>query len=94
MSDIFIYIFFLIYFINNNKLAYKRTQLARDRTILAMIRTSISLMLPGIAFIGFAEKSEIFYPIGIASIIVGIFFLILTIRFYIKHTKGLSILEL
>jgi hypothetical protein len=51
-------------------------------------------MLPGIAFIGFAEKSEIFYPIGISSIIVGIFFLILTIRFYIKHTKGLSIFYL
>ena len=74
---------------DKNKLALKRTQLAR--TILAMIRTSISLMLPGIAFIGFADKSEIFYPIGISSIIVGIFFLILTIRFYIKHTKGLSI---
>ena len=76
---------------DKNKLALKRTQLARDRTILAMIRTSISLMLPGIAFIGFADKSEIFYPIGIASIITGIFFLILTIRFFIKHNNGLSI---
>jgi uncharacterized membrane protein YidH (DUF202 family) len=76
---------------DKNKLALKRTQLARDRTILAMIRTSISLMLPGIAFIGFADKSKIFYPIGITSIITGIFFLILTIRFYIKHNNGLSI---
>tara|TARA_B100000029_G_scaffold399762_1_gene398541 strand:+ start:526 stop:768 length:243 start_codon:yes stop_codon:yes gene_type:complete len=76
---------------DKTKLALKRTQLARDRTILAMIRTSISLMLPGIAFIGFADKSKIFYPIGIASIITGIFFLILTIRFYIKHNNGLSI---
>jgi uncharacterized membrane protein YidH (DUF202 family) len=72
------------------KLAHKRTELARDRTALAMIRTSLALVIAGIGFIGFSDTSKWFAPTGITAISLGIIFLAVTVRHFIRHSNELK----
>ena len=71
-------------------LARKRTELARDRTALAMIRTSLALILAGIAFIGFGDKAVWFYPAGMVSITLGLLFVIVTFRHFVRYSRELK----
>ena len=73
-----------------DQLAAKRTELARDRTALAMIRTSLALVIAGIGFIGFSDTSKGFAPTGITAISLGIIFLAVTVRHFIRHSNELK----
>ncbi len=73
-----------------DQLAAKRTELARDRTALAMIRTSLALVIAGIGFIGFSDTSKWFTPTGITAISLGIIFLTVTVRHFIRHSNELK----
>jgi len=63
----------------NDQLNAARTILANERTVLAYIRTSLTLFVGGITFIRFFDNLVIeivgwvFLPIGIINLIIGIF---------------------
>jgi putative membrane protein len=70
-------------------LALERTKLANERTLLSYIRTSLYLVLGGIAFLGMRDLEEV-KTLGYFSLILSIFVLLVgIIRFYQlkKHLK-------
>lgn len=72
-------------------LAMERTKLANERTLLSYIRTSLYLVLGGIAFLGMKDLSEI-RNLGYFSLVLSIVILTIGIfRFYQlkKHIKRL-----
>ena len=71
-------------------LAHKRTELAHERTTLAYIRTAASLILFGIAFIGFEGQSRLFLYVGFTSLAFGFIFLFVAILSYRKHNKEIG----
>lgn len=72
-------------------LAIERTKLANERTLLTYIRTSIYLVLGGIAFLGMKDFEEIRY-MGHLSLSLSIILLIVGIVRFIqlkKHIKSM-----
>jgi putative membrane protein len=70
-------------------LAVERTKLANERTLLSYIRTSLYLVLSGIAFLGMRDLEEI-KNLGYLSLLLSIIVLVVGIfRFYQlkKHLK-------
>jgi putative membrane protein len=70
-------------------LAVERTKLANERTLLSYIRTSLYLVLGGIAFLGMRDLEEI-RTLGYFSLSLSMIILIIGIfRFYQlkKHLK-------
>lgn len=70
-------------------LSMERTKLANERTLLSYIRTSLYLILGGIAFIGMKDLAEI-KNLGYFSLVLSVIVLIIGIvRFYQlkKHLK-------
>lgn len=70
-------------------LAVERTKLANERTLLSYIRTSLYLLLGGIAFLGMKDLKEI-KNLGYFSLSLSIIVLVIGIfRFYQlkKHLK-------
>ena len=63
----------------SDQLNAARTILANERTVLAYVRTSLTLFVGGITFIRFFDNLVIeivgwvFLPIGIINLIIGIF---------------------
>ena len=61
-----------------DRLAMERTKLANERTLLSYIRTSLYLLLGGIAFLGMKDLSDIrflgYFSLGlsVALLIIGI----------------------
>lgn len=63
-------------------LAIERTKLANERTLLSYIRTSLYLVLGGIAFLGMRDLKEV-KGLGYFSLLLSIFVLVIgIIRFY------------
>lgn len=72
-------------------LAMERTRLANERTLLSYIRTSLYLILGGIAFLGMKDLTEI-RNLGYVSIFLSILILIIGIyRFHHlkKHLRNM-----
>ena len=70
-------------------LSMERTKLANERTLLSYIRTSLYLILGGIAFIGMKDLAEI-KNLGYFSLVLSVIVLVIGIvRFYQlkKHLK-------
>ena len=69
----------------NDLLALERTSMANERTFLAYIRTSLTLIVPGVTGVQLADTlllkivSFLFVPIGILLFIIG------AVRFYKKR---------
>lgn len=63
----------------NDILAMERTTMANERTFLAYIRTSMTLLIPGVTGFQLADSlllkivSALFVPLGIVVFIVGVF---------------------
>ncbi|MEW5923294.1 MAG: DUF202 domain-containing protein [Candidatus Zixiibacteriota bacterium] len=63
----------------NEQLNAARTILANERTVLAYIRTSLTLFVAGITFIRFFDNliveiiGWVFLPIGIINLVIGIY---------------------
>lgn len=73
-------------------LAMERTKLANERTLFSYIRTSLYLVLGGIAFIGMKDLTEI-RNLGYFSLALSVIILVIGItRFYQlkKHLKRLN----
>lgn len=69
-------------------LAEIRTRLAYRRNMSADLRTSATLMLFGIAFIGFSEQRwDFFFNSGITAVSVGIIYMIAALRILIETSK-------
>jgi putative membrane protein len=63
-------------------LAMERTKLANERTLFSYIRTSLYLVLGGIAFLGMKDLKE-FYYVGYFSLITSVVLIIVgIIRYY------------
>ena len=58
-----------------DKLAVERNRLAEERTQLAYIRTGVTLLLGGLAFVGYFRTDAFFSYIGYAVIVVALLFL-------------------
>lgn len=71
-------------------LAHRRTELAKERTMLAYVRTITNLLLFGVAFLGLMRMHFIFFYAGIGAIVLAFIMLIFTIRSYLKHEKELK----
>jgi len=56
-------------------LALERTKLAEERTQLAYIRTGITLLLGGLAFVGYFRTDPFFSYVGYATIVVAVLFM-------------------
>lgn len=73
------------------KLAKERTKLAYERTIMAYVRTATTVVLFGMAFLGFSKTiGDFLYWSGIASIAVGVLFLLLAIYTSTTHYKKIK----
>lgn len=69
-------------------LAEKRTELAYERTVMSYLRTAATIILFGIAFIGFSKaKYDFFYDAGWTALIAGILFTMIAIVRGIKHSN-------
>jgi uncharacterized membrane protein YidH (DUF202 family) len=74
-------------------LAEIRTDLANERTIMAYVRTSATLILFGTGFIGFANQWKpwkSFLYAGVFSVMVGVILLIIALRRAVLHTKKIN----
>ena len=74
-------------------LAHKRTELAHERTILAYFRTATALILFGVAFLGFQEKSPFYLYGGGTSMVVGSLFIIVAIHRMVHHQREIKKIE-
>jgi uncharacterized membrane protein YidH (DUF202 family) len=75
----------------NTELSEKRTEMAYERTVLAYLRTSATIILFGVAFLGFAEtRSEFLFYAGIVSISVGVFFGFIAFHRGLVHLKEIN----
>jgi len=70
-------------------LAIERTRLANERTLLSYIRSSIYLILGGIAFIQIREFESIQY-LGYASLVLSVLFLLIGIYRFMLLKKSLK----
>ena len=70
-------------------LAMERTKLANERTLLSYIRTSLYLLLGGLALIGLKEISDL-KVVGYISISMSVIFLIIGIMRYFQLKKHLK----
>jgi putative membrane protein len=70
-------------------LALERTKLANERTLLSYIRTSLYLVLGGIAFLGMRDLEEI-KKLGYFSISLAIVILIIGITRFLQLKKHLK----
>lgn len=70
-------------------LAIERTRLANERTLLSYIRSSLYLILGGIAFIQLKEFETIKY-LGYISLLFSVLFLIIGIYRFILLKKSLK----
>lgn len=68
-----------------DKLSEERTKLANERTLLSYIRTSLAALALGFIILRFLNKTKTDYYIGLAIILIGIFFLIIGIIQYNKE---------
>ncbi|MBD3310181.1 hypothetical protein GF351_03100 [Candidatus Woesearchaeota archaeon] len=76
------------------QLAEVRTELAYKRTMSADMRTTATLVLFGIAFIGFSEFSwDFFFTAGVAAIILGVIYLVSALRVGLKHSRKIRIIK-
>ena len=73
----------------SDALAFGRTDMANERTLLSFLRTSIGLMGGGIGIVGFVERPLI-VALGWLAIFISIPFLIWGIRRYRKMNKILT----
>jgi len=72
-------------------LAEKRTELAQERTINAYVRTAATVILFGMAFVGFSgEQGAFFLYGGWIAIFVGFGFIVQSIKQSVKHSKDLA----
>lgn len=72
-------------------LAVERTKLANERTLLSYIRTSLYLVLGGIAFLGMKDLEEI-RNLGFLSLTISAVLLVIGILRYLqlkRHLKGM-----
>ena len=74
----------------NNHYAYSRTILANERTLLAYLRTALTLFVAGVSFIRFFEVKSLAV---LGSIFVGISIILVIFGFYgfikvRKHIDG------
>ncbi len=69
------------------ELAHIRTDLSRERTVLSYIRTATSLILFGIAFIGFQKQYHWFIYVGWASVLFGVLCLAVSVHRAMIHRK-------
>jgi putative membrane protein len=71
-------------------LAMERTKLANERTLLSYIRTSLYLMLGGIAFLGMGDLYDTQVPGYISLALSALILIIGILRFYQlkKHLKN------
>ena len=67
-------------------LAMERTKLANERTLLSYIRTSLYLLLGGIAFLGMNDLSDIRY-LGYFSLSLSVVLLIIGIIRFLQLKK-------
>ena len=74
-------------------LAHKRTELAHERTLLSYFRTSATLLLFGVAFLGFREKSPFYLYGGWVAIVLGILFIIVAIHRALHHQREIRKIE-
>ena len=72
------------------ELAAKRTELAHERTFLAYMRTATTLILFGMAFLGFSRNYDWLFYAGWASIISGVGFLIIAVVRSQKHSNEIG----
>lgn len=76
----------------NDILAMERSSMANERTFLAYIRTSLTLIVPGLTGVEFANSpslkviAALFVPLGVLVILVG------AARFY-KKRKATCLLK-
>ena len=70
-------------------LAIERTRLANERTLLSYIRSSLYLILGGIAFLQLEGFSNIKY-LGILSLILSVIFLVIGIYRFMILKKSLK----
>ncbi len=76
------------------QLAEIRTELAYRRTISADLRTTATMVLFGVAFLGFAEEKGSFFMIsGAIAILVGIVFLLGALNSWMLHSKQISLIK-
>lgn len=77
----------------NDQLNAARTILANERTVLAYIRTSLTLFVAGVSFIQFFDNfiigiiGWVFIPIGAINLIIGVY----RYRATQKHIKELDL---
>lgn len=72
------------------KFAGTRTTMASERTMLAYFRTGTALILFGLAFLGFQEKSQWFVWTGWTAVGVGVFFLVVALWRTLRHQKEIK----
>ncbi len=70
-------------------LAMERTKLANERTLLSYIRTSLYLLLGGLALIGLKEISDL-KIIGYISVLMSVVFLFIGLLRYFQLKKHLK----
>jgi len=70
----------------SDALAFGRTTMANERTLLSFLRTSLGLMAGGIGIVGFVERPLI-VVLGWLAIFISIPFLVWGIRRYRKIKK-------
>ena len=71
-------------------LAEKRTELARERTWMAYIRTGTTVILFGLAFIGFSKENMFLFYSGVGAIIVGFIMIINAMQRTVRHTHEIE----
>lgn len=70
-------------------LAMERTKLANERTLLSYIRTSLYLLLGGIAFLGMSDLKEMRY-MGYLSLFLSVLLLVIGIARFIQLKQHLK----
>lgn len=73
------------------RLAEIRTELAHERTMMSDLRTSSTVILFGIAFIGFSKVNwDFFFNAGIIAIALGIIFFLSAVQRGWKHSREIK----
>lgn len=76
------------------ELAEKRTEMAHERTMMANLRTATTLILFGIAFLGFSEERfDFFFVSGVLAIFLGVVILVFAIASGARHSREISRLK-
>lgn len=75
------------------ELAQKRTEMAYERTVLAYLRTSATIILFGIAFLGFTKEKGFLFYAGIVSIVIGVSLGIIALDRTFKHSREIKLIK-